>query len=117
MSNALSLMEVEQQYVELLPARTVLSFACCTTGSGATGTSAAPAADSTAATPAATSAAASTGATGAGGTASGTANLTANTIFVFLANTQYNTVTAGSGGAGSTGAATATGAAATGGAS
>ena len=112
MSNALSLMEVEQQYVELLPARTVLSFACCTTGSGATGTGAAPATDSTAATPAATP----TGATGAGATASGTANLTANTIFVFLANTQYNTVTAGSGGAGSTGAATATGAAATGGA-
>lgn len=113
MSNALSLMEVEQQYVELLPARTVLSFACCTTGSGATGTSAAPATDSTAATPTATP----TGATGAGATASGTANLTANTIFVFLANTQYNTVTAGSGGAGSTGAATATGAAATGGVS
>ena len=113
MSNALSLMEVEQQYVELLPARTVLSFACCTTGSGATGTSAAPATDSAAATPAA---ATPTSATGAGGTASGTANLTAHTIFVFLANTQYNTLTPGSGGAGSTGAATATGAAATGGA-
>ena len=111
MSDALSLMEVERQYVELLPARTVLSFACCTAGSGATSTSAAPSADSTAATPTATP----TGASGAGVTASGTANLTAHTIFVFLANNQYNTLTAGSGGAGGTGAATATGAATTGG--
>jgi hypothetical protein len=109
MSDALSLLEVEQQYVELLPARTVLSFACCTASSGATNTSAAPSTGSTPATP--------TGASGAGGTVSGTANLTAHTIFVFLANNQYNTLTAGSGGAGSTGAATPTGGAATGGAS
>ena len=39
MSEALSFMEIKQQYVELLPARIVLSMICCTPSTGTTATS------------------------------------------------------------------------------
>jgi hypothetical protein len=92
MSDALSLVEIEGQHVELLPARTVLSLFCGTTGT--TGT---------------TWTAGTTGT--AGGAGSGTTTITENWIFV--AGNQYNTLTGGTGGAGSPGG---TGGAATGGA-
>ena len=38
MSDAVSFVEIKEQYVELLPARTVLSLLCGTTGTGTTGT-------------------------------------------------------------------------------
>jgi len=104
MSDTLSDVEIERQDVELLPARTVLSLAChassSTTSSSTTSTSpTAPSATSTTATPTPT-AASTTGAPSSGGH-----TFTANNIFVFLATTQYNTVTGAAGGASGTGAA------------
>ena len=97
MSDAVSFVEIKEQYVELLPARTVLSLLCGTTGTGTTGT--------------ATTGTATTG--GTGGAGSGTPTITGNTIFVFVAGNQYNTLT---GGAPDTGGPASTGGAATGGA-
>ncbi len=108
MSHALSFVEIKEQYVELLPARTVLSLLCGTTGTssadtGTTGTGTA-----------------GTGtAGGSAGAGSGTPTITGNTIFVFVAGNQYNTLTGGAanpGGAADTGSAVGTGGAATGGA-
>ena len=97
MSDAVSFVEIKEQYVELLPARTVLSLLCGTTGTNTTGT--------------ATTGTATTG--GTGGPGSGTPTITGNTIFVFVAGNQYNTLT---GGAPDTGGPASTGGAATGGA-
>jgi hypothetical protein len=94
MSDTLSFVELKEQYVELLPARTVLSLLCGTTGTGTTGTGTT-----------------GTGTTGSAG--SGMPTITGNTIFVFVAGNQYNTLT---GGAADTGGAAGTGGAATGGA-
>jgi hypothetical protein len=102
MSDAVSFVEIKEQYVELLPARTVLSLLCGTTGTGTTGTGT---------TGTATTGTATTG--GTGGAGSGTPTITGNTIFVFVAGTQYNTLT---GGAPDTGGPASTGGAATGGA-
>jgi hypothetical protein len=101
MYDALSDVEIERQDVELLPARTVLSFFChaSCSNTSTSGTSSTPSAASTTATP---TAASTTGATSSGPT------VTANNIFVFLATNQYNTVTggaAGTSGASGTGAA------------
>jgi hypothetical protein len=102
MSHALSFVQIKEQYVELLPARTVLSLLCGTTGT------------STADTGTAGTGTAGTGtAGGTGGAGSGTPTITGNTIFVFVAGNQYNTLT---GGAADTGGAVGTGGAATGGA-
>ena len=97
MSDAVSFVEIKEQYVELLPARTVLSLLCGTTGTNTTGTG--------------TTGTATTG--GTGGAGSGTPTITGNTIFVFVAGNQYNTLT---GGAPDTGGPASTGGAATGGA-
>jgi hypothetical protein len=102
MSDAVSFVEIKEQYVELLPARTVLSLLCGTTGTGTTGTGT---------TGTATTGTATTG--GTGGAGSGTPTITGNTIFVFVAGNQYNTLT---GGAPDTGGPASTGGAATGGA-
>jgi hypothetical protein len=102
MSDAVSFVEIKEQYVELLPARTVLSLLCGTTGTNTTGTGT---------TGTATTGTATTG--GTGGTGSGTPTITGNTIFVFVAGNQYNTLT---GGAPDTGGPASTGGAATGGA-
>ncbi len=102
MSNALSFVEIKEQYVELLPARTVLSLLCGTTGTDTTGT---------ATTGTATTGTGTTG--GTGGAGSGMPTITGNTIFVFVAGNQYNMLT---GGAADTGGAASTGGAATGGA-
>jgi hypothetical protein len=107
MSNALSFVEIKEQYVELLPARTVLSLLCGTTGSNTTGTGT----TGTATTGTSTTGTGTTGGTGVAG--SGTPTITGNTIFVFVAGNQYNTLT---GGAADTGGAASTGGAATGGA-
>ena len=103
MSHALSFVEIKEQYVELLPARTVLSLLCGTTGTGTADTGTAGAAS-----PAGTGTAG-----GTGGAGSGTPTITGNTIFVFVAGNQYNTLT---GGAADTDSAVGTGGAATGGA-
>ena len=104
MSNALSFMEIKRQYVELLPARTVMSMICCTPSTGTT------AANGTTGTGSST--AGTTGATGTGGAGNGT-TITGNTIFVFFIDgNQYNTVTGGASGttgATSTGGTTGTG--------
>ena len=106
MSAALSFMEIKRQYVELLPARTVMSMICCTPNTGTTATSGATGTGS--------STAGTMGATSAAGAGSGT-TITGNTIFVFfIEGNQYNTLTGGA--SGTTGAASTTGAA-TGGAS
>jgi hypothetical protein len=102
MSDAVSFVEIKEQYVELLPARTVLSLLCGTTGTNTTGTGT---------TGTATTGTATTG--GTGGAGSGTPTITGNTIFVFVAGNQYNTLT---GGAPDTGGPASTGGAATGGA-
>jgi len=103
MYDVLSDVEIEQQDVELLPARTVLSLfchaSCSNTSTSTSGTSSTPSSASTTATP---TAASTTGAASSGPT------VTANNIFVFLATNQYNTVTggaAGTSGASGTGAA------------
>jgi hypothetical protein len=107
MSYALSFVEIKEQYVELLPARTVLSLLCGTTGTSTADTG-------TAGTGTAGTGTAGTGtAGGTGGAGSGTPTITGNTIFVFVAGNQYNTLT---GGAADTGGAVGTGGAATGGA-
>jgi hypothetical protein len=104
MSDALSFTDIERQYVELLPARTVLSFVCCANGTGTTSASGAG-------TGATSASGASTGTTTAmptGATAtSGTTTFSANTIFIFLANNQYNTLTGGASGTGGAGTTTA----------
>jgi hypothetical protein len=102
MSDALRFVEIKEQYVELLPARTVLSLLCGTTGTGTTGTGT---------TGTGTTGTGTTGGTGSAG--SGMPTSTGNTIFVFTAGNQYNTLT---GGAADTGGAAGTGGAATGGA-
>jgi hypothetical protein len=100
MPDALSFMEIKRQYVELLPARTVMSMICCTPNTGTTATS--------------SSTAGTTGAASTGGAGTGT-TITGNTIFVFfIEGNQYNTLTGGA--SGTTGAAS-TGGTATGGAS
>jgi hypothetical protein len=86
MSDAVSFVEIKEQYVELLPARTVLSLLCGTTGTGTTGTGT---------TGTATTGTATTG--GTGGAGSGTPTITGNTIFVFVAGNQYNTLTGAAG--------------------
>lgn len=92
MSNALSYMEITQQHVELLPARTVLSMICCTTNTGTTTASGTASTGTTTATP-----------TAASGTGSATTSFTGNPIFIFfIQGNQYNTLT---GAAGSTGGA------------
>ncbi|MGB8994560.1 MAG: hypothetical protein WCC65_04545 [Pseudonocardiaceae bacterium] len=79
MSDTLSFVEIKEQYVELLPARTVLSLLCGTTGTGTAGTGTAG---------------------GTGGAGSGGTTITGNTIFVFVAGNQYNTLTGGAAGTG-----------------
>ena len=105
MPDALSFMEIKRQYVELLPARTVMSMICCTPNTGTTATSSTTGTSGTAGT---------TGAASTGGAGNGT-TITGNTIFVFfIEGNQYNTLTGGA--SGTTGAAS-TGGTATGGAS
>ncbi len=106
MSDALSFMEIKRQYVELLPARTVMSMICCTPNTGTTATSGTTGTGS--------STAATTGAASTGGAGNGT-TITGNMIFVFfIEGNQYNTLT---GGASGTSGAASTGGTATGGAS
>jgi hypothetical protein len=99
MSEALSFVQMDGQHVELLPARTVLSMFCGTTGgtdtSGAAGT--APAAGTGGAAGAA-------GAGGAGGASPGGApTFTSNAIFVD--GDQWNTLSVAASGTGGTGGA------------
>jgi hypothetical protein len=99
MSNALSDVEIQRQDVELLPARTVLSLVCHASCGNTTSTSPTGTSPSTASTTATPTAASTTGTPSSGAPSSGGPTFTANNIFVFLATTQYNTVTGGAGGA------------------
>ncbi len=99
MSDALSFVEIKEQYVELLPARTVLSLLCGTTGTGTAGTG--TTGTGTTGTGTAGTGTAGTGtAGGTGGAGSGGTTITGNTIFVFVAGNQYNTLTGGAAGTG-----------------
>jgi hypothetical protein len=95
MCDALSFVEIDRQYVELLPARTVLSMVCFAPNDGATPTS------GTAGTGDSTAGAAT--ASGPAGAGSSTPTITGNAIFVYVAGNQYNTLTGGAGGPAGTG--------------
>ncbi|PZS40797.1 MAG: hypothetical protein DLM62_00970 [Pseudonocardiales bacterium] len=96
MSEAVSFVQLKGQHVELLPARTVLSLFCGTTGGG---TAAGPGTSGAAGTGGAAGAA---GAGGAGGASPGGApTFTSDAIFVD--GNQYNDLTGAPGGTGGTG--------------